>query len=142
MNTTASFVATAALLGLAATAPLRLEAQVDGGQVRAETAGRTLIGMPAPRFVLETINGDTIDLGELFGEKGGVLEILGYLVRALPQADARISRGDLSRGRRRPGRHRSEHGNQRLARSHRASIGARSASRCQSSSTTAGSPRR
>ena len=32
------------------------------GQQRAETAGHSLIGSPAPRMVLKTIDGDTIDL--------------------------------------------------------------------------------
>ena len=39
------------------------------GQQRAEAAGRDLLGSPAPRLVIKTIDGDTIDLGSLYGKK-------------------------------------------------------------------------
>ena len=38
------------------------------GQQLAESAGRSLIGKPAPRFVVTTIDGETIDLGRLYGK--------------------------------------------------------------------------
>jgi len=44
------------------------------GQQRAEAAGRTLIGSPAPRIVVKTIDGDTIDLGSLYGKKAVYLK--------------------------------------------------------------------
>ena len=39
------------------------------GQQRAEAAGRGLVGTPAPPMVLTTIDGATIDLGQLYGRK-------------------------------------------------------------------------
>jgi peroxiredoxin len=39
------------------------------GQQRAEAAGRVILGAPAPRVVVKTIDGDTIDLGSLYGKK-------------------------------------------------------------------------
>jgi thiol-disulfide isomerase/thioredoxin len=44
------------------------------GQQRAEAAGRGLVGSPAPRLVLRTIDGDTIDLGSLYGKKAVYLK--------------------------------------------------------------------
>jgi peroxiredoxin len=44
------------------------------GQQRAEAAGHDLIGSPAPRMVLKTIDGDTIDLGRLYGKKAVYLK--------------------------------------------------------------------
>ncbi|RAO76720.1 TlpA family protein disulfide reductase [Dyella jiangningensis] len=46
----------------------------DTGQSRAETAGRSLIGQPAPRMVVKTIDGQTIDLGALYGKKAVYLK--------------------------------------------------------------------
>jgi thiol-disulfide isomerase/thioredoxin len=46
----------------------------DSGQSRAETAGRSLIGQPAPRMVVKTIDGQTIDLGALYGKKAVYLK--------------------------------------------------------------------
>jgi peroxiredoxin len=46
----------------------------DAGQKMAEAAGRGLIGSPAPRIVLETIDGETIDLGSLYGKKAVYLK--------------------------------------------------------------------
>lgn len=44
------------------------------GQERAEAAGKALVGAPAPRMVLTTIDGDTIDLGALYGKKAVYLK--------------------------------------------------------------------
>jgi thiol-disulfide isomerase/thioredoxin len=44
------------------------------GQERAEAAGQTLVGSPAPRTVVKTIDGDTIDLGALYGKKAVYLK--------------------------------------------------------------------
>jgi peroxiredoxin len=44
------------------------------GQQRAEAAGRGIIGAPAPRAVVKTIDGDTIDLGALYGKKAVYLK--------------------------------------------------------------------
>src|SRR5882724_9657317 len=49
------------LMAAAASAPT--------GQERAEAAGKGLIGAPAPREVLKTIDGQQIDLGSLYGKK-------------------------------------------------------------------------
>lgn len=46
----------------------------ESGQARAESAGRSLIGQPAPRMVLKTIDGQTIDLGALYGKKAVYLK--------------------------------------------------------------------
>jgi peroxiredoxin len=73
MSTRVSFAAVAAILCVAA-ASARVEAQVNAAQTRAETAGRSLIGTPAPGFALETIDGDAIDLGELYGTKAVYLK--------------------------------------------------------------------
>jgi len=50
-----------------------LHAQVTGQQ-RAEAAGHSLVGSPAPRKVLKTIDGQTIDLGSLYGKKAVYLK--------------------------------------------------------------------
>ena len=39
------------------------------GQQRAQQAGRAILGSPAPRLTLKTIDGDVIDLGSLYGKK-------------------------------------------------------------------------
>jgi thiol-disulfide isomerase/thioredoxin len=39
------------------------------GQQRAQEAGRAILGSPAPRLTLKTIDGDVIDLGSLYGKK-------------------------------------------------------------------------
>src|SRR5271156_3987841 len=44
------------------------------GQQRAEAAGHDLLGTPAPRLVVKTIDGDTIDLGSLYGKKAVYLK--------------------------------------------------------------------
>jgi peroxiredoxin len=48
-------------------------AQVTGQQ-RAEAAGHDLVGSAAPRMVLKTIDGETIDLGNLYGKKAVYLK--------------------------------------------------------------------
>jgi peroxiredoxin len=48
-------------------------AQVTGQQ-RAEAAGHDLVGSPAPRMVLRTIDGESIDLGSLYGKKAVYLK--------------------------------------------------------------------
>lgn len=44
-------------------------AWAESGQQRAEAAGKSLIGTPAPRVTLKTIDGKTIDLGALYGKQ-------------------------------------------------------------------------
>jgi peroxiredoxin len=44
------------------------------GQKLAQRAGKTLVGKPAPRLKLTTIDGDTIDLGQLYGKKAVYLK--------------------------------------------------------------------
>jgi thiol-disulfide isomerase/thioredoxin len=44
------------------------------GQQRAQAAGRAILGAPAPRLVLKTIDGDAIDLGSLYGKKAVYLK--------------------------------------------------------------------
>jgi peroxiredoxin len=63
-------VATGWLLLLGAPAMLR----ASTGQERAEAAGASLIGTPAPAIKLTTIDGQTIDLGRLYGHKAVYLK--------------------------------------------------------------------
>jgi thiol-disulfide isomerase/thioredoxin len=44
------------------------------GQQRAQAAGRAILGTPAPRLVLKTIDGDAIDLAGLYGKKAVYLK--------------------------------------------------------------------
>jgi thiol-disulfide isomerase/thioredoxin len=44
------------------------------GQQRAEAAGQDLVGKPAPRAVLKTIDGQSIDLASLYGKKAVYLK--------------------------------------------------------------------
>jgi peroxiredoxin len=44
------------------------------GQQLAETVGHRLVGSPAPKLVLKTIDGETIDLGSLYGKKAVYLK--------------------------------------------------------------------
>jgi peroxiredoxin len=46
----------------------------ESGQQRAEDAGRELIGKPAPRLVLTTIDGATIELAHLYGKQAVYLK--------------------------------------------------------------------
>jgi len=62
------------LLGLAVSgAAARARAATSGEQL-AQSAGRPLIGTQAPRLVLRTIDGDTIDLGRLYGKQAVYLK--------------------------------------------------------------------
>jgi thiol-disulfide isomerase/thioredoxin len=62
----------AALVGVWLLGPLM--AAETTGQERAEAAGKGLVGSPAPRAVVKTIDGDTIDLGALYGKKAVYLK--------------------------------------------------------------------
>ena len=44
------------------------------GQQRAEAAGQDLVGKPAPRAVMKTIDGERIDLASLYGKKAVYLK--------------------------------------------------------------------
>jgi thiol-disulfide isomerase/thioredoxin len=44
------------------------------GQQRAQAAGRAILDTPAPRVALKTIDGDVIDLGNLYGKKAVYLK--------------------------------------------------------------------
>ncbi len=44
------------------------------GQQRAQAAGRAILGSTAPRLALKTIDGDAIDLGDLYGKKAVYLK--------------------------------------------------------------------
>jgi peroxiredoxin len=70
--TTGSFLRGAAVF-LVLCAPVVARAETSGQQ-RAETAGRGLVGTPAPRLVVKTIDGDSIDLGSLYGKKAVYLK--------------------------------------------------------------------
>jgi thiol-disulfide isomerase/thioredoxin len=43
--------------------------QTDDGELRAEAAGRALIGTPAPKLIVKTIDGQSIDLAKVYGHK-------------------------------------------------------------------------
>jgi peroxiredoxin len=62
-----------AILGTASAVPT-LAAGGPTGQERAEAAGKGLIGSPAPRMVLKTIDGQQIDLGSLYGKQAVYLK--------------------------------------------------------------------
>jgi peroxiredoxin len=49
-------------------------AHAQTGQQRAEAVGHDLVGSPAPRMVLKTIDGQAIDLGRLYGKKAVYLK--------------------------------------------------------------------
>lgn len=51
-----------------------VQAADGGGQQRALAAGQSLIGTRAPRLVLTTIEGSTIDLGQLYGKQAVYLK--------------------------------------------------------------------
>jgi peroxiredoxin len=44
------------------------------GQQRAQSAGRAILGTPAPRVMLKTIDGDAVDLGNLYGKNAVYLK--------------------------------------------------------------------
>lgn len=64
------------LRALALLALMLIGARADAqtGQQRAEAAGHGLVGSPAPRLMLETLDGDAIDLGGLYGKKAVYLK--------------------------------------------------------------------
>jgi thiol-disulfide isomerase/thioredoxin len=49
-------------------------ALADDGEVRAKSAARTILGAAAPRTTLKTIDGESIDLGSLYGKKAVYLK--------------------------------------------------------------------
>ena len=55
-------------------AALAAPAWAQSGQQRAEAAGKSLIGTPAPRVTVKTIDGQTIDLGSLYGKQAVYLK--------------------------------------------------------------------
>jgi len=55
-------------------AAMATAAEEPSGQQRAQAAGQGLVGTTAPRMVLKTIDGDTIDLGSLYGKKAVYLK--------------------------------------------------------------------
>ncbi len=71
MTATKSLCGLAILFGLLHATPLMAEVS---GQQRAQQAGRAILGAPAPRLVLKTIDGDSIDLGSLYGKKAVYLK--------------------------------------------------------------------
>lgn len=69
------WIAAIASVVLGGTAPPHaIAAQSLTGQDRAEFAGRGLVGSPAPRVVLTTLDGQKIDLGSLYGKKAVYLK--------------------------------------------------------------------
>ena len=66
-----SWIAAAALLGALAHADAHAQ---TAAQAQALEAGRPLIGTPAPRLELTSIDGEAIDLGELYGKKAVYLK--------------------------------------------------------------------
>lgn len=48
--------------------------QADSGDQHAQAAARGLVGTPAPKLVLKTIDGQTIDLAKYYGKKAVYLE--------------------------------------------------------------------
>jgi len=58
----------------AAASSVATAAAAPSGQDRATAAGRGLVGSPAPRMVLKTIDGQVIDLGSLYGKKAVYLK--------------------------------------------------------------------
>jgi thiol-disulfide isomerase/thioredoxin len=61
----------ALLCGFIGSAPVPAEVS---GQQRAQAASRAILGTPAPRVALKTIDGETIDLGSLYGRKAVYLK--------------------------------------------------------------------
>src|SRR4029077_3250261 len=61
-------------VGLAAALWGRALAAAPTGQERAEAAGRGLVGSPAPGLVVRTIDGESIDLGALYGKQAVYLK--------------------------------------------------------------------
>jgi peroxiredoxin len=61
-------------MGLAVALWTRALAAAPTGQERAEAAGRGLVGSPAPALVVRTIDGESIDLGALYGKRAVYLK--------------------------------------------------------------------
>jgi thiol-disulfide isomerase/thioredoxin len=61
-------------LGVTVAALPCLATDDDGGQARAQAAGASLIGSNAPALELKTIDGQSINLGSLYGHKAVYLE--------------------------------------------------------------------
>jgi len=64
----------AVLTSLAVLGSASAGADAPTGQQRAEAVGRSLVGTPAPTLVLRTIDGETIDLGRLYGKQAVYLK--------------------------------------------------------------------
>ncbi|HET6969609.1 MAG TPA: TlpA disulfide reductase family protein [Phenylobacterium sp.] len=62
------------VLALALAPAFGAPAYADAGQDLAEQAGAALIGKPAPRLKLTTVDGRTVDLGKLYGKKAVYLK--------------------------------------------------------------------
>ena len=60
-----------ALAGMLHVSPIHAEVT---GEQRAKAAGRTLLGRAAPKIVLKSIDGQTIDLGDIYGKKAVYLK--------------------------------------------------------------------
>jgi thiol-disulfide isomerase/thioredoxin len=71
MSTMKAVCCLALLCGFIGSAPVPAEVT---GQQRAQAAGRAILGTPAPRVTLRTIDGETIDLGSLYGKKAVYLK--------------------------------------------------------------------
>jgi peroxiredoxin len=69
-----SWIVPAALLCGLVLADARAQTADTSAQGQAVAAGRPLIGTPAPRLVIETIDGEPIDLGDLYGKKAAYLK--------------------------------------------------------------------
>jgi len=71
VNTVKAICCLALFCGSAGITPALAEAT---GQQRAHAAARAILGAPAPRLRLETIDGESIDLGALYGKKAVYLK--------------------------------------------------------------------
>ena len=69
MTLPAPILAALMLIGVAAASHA-----AASGEDLADAAGRPLVGKPAPRLVVKTIDGDTIDLGRLYGRQAVYLK--------------------------------------------------------------------
>jgi peroxiredoxin len=63
-----------ALIALCLSLLFATAAWADPGQDLAEQAGRALIGQPAPRLKITTLDGRVVDLGKLYGKKAVYLK--------------------------------------------------------------------
>lgn len=71
MNRVKIICSLALICGSLVTAVSRGEAT---GEQRARAAGRAILGAPAPRLMLKTIDGEAINLGDLYGKKAVYLK--------------------------------------------------------------------